>query len=409
MTAQTQAVESLATASTAGLDEVEIVGVGVHPFGRFPEASLKDLARTATVRALVDAGIGVKDVQAAYSSNAMAGLLQGQEQIRGQTVLRDIGIERIPVVNVENACASGSSALRQGVLTIRAGAADVVLVTGFEKMFVGDRDRTLHALESAGDLDVIRGAGLQFTAVYAMRLRKLIDLGVLDFDDLVQVSIKSHYNGSLNPNAQHRKRVTADEVKDSPRIADPLTLLMCSSICDGAAAVVLARRGALARSGRPSVRVRASQGASGFTPDPAGEATLGSLCAQAAYAEAGVGPEDVDVAEVHDAMAPGELLYYEQLGFCEAGGASELLARGQTQITGSIPVNPSGGLSSRGHAVGATGLAQVAELVWQLRGEAEQRQVHRPRWALAQNSGGWLEGESAACNVHVLERTTPWT
>jgi len=390
-------------------DDIEVVGVGVHPFGRFPQASLKDLARVATLNALADAGLGVKDVQAAYSANAMAGVLQGQEQIRGQSVLRDVGIERIPIVNVENACASGSTALRQAVLTIRAGAADVVLATGFEKMFVEDRDRTLTALESAGDLDVIQNAGLQFTAVYAMRLRKWLDSGALTHDDLVNVSVKSHDNGALNPVAQHRKRVTAQQVRDSRLIADPLTLLMCSSICDGAAAVVLARKGAVPPSDRPTVRVRASQGGSGFTADPAGEPTLGSVCAQAAYDEAGVDPKDIDVAEVHDAMAPGELLYYEQLGFCEPGGASELLARGETRIEGSIPVNPSGGLSSRGHAVGATGLAQMAELVWQLRGEADQRQVSRPRLALAQNSGGWVEGESAASNVHILERTTPWT
>lgn len=402
---------SLADATTLE-DDIEIAGVGVHPFGRFPASSLKDLARVASLAALADAGIGVKDVQAAYSSNALAGVLQGQEQIRGQSVLRDIGIERIPIVNIENACASASSALRQAILTIRAGAADIVLVTGFEKMFVDDRDLTLNALESAGDLDVIGGAGLQFTAVYAMRLRKLLDRGLLGYDDLVDVSVKSHDNGALNPVAQHRKRVTAQEVRDARPIADPLTLLMCSSICDGAAAAVVARKGAIRGSGRPTVRVCASQGASGFTPHLAGETvepTLGAMCAQAAYQEAGVGPEDIDVAEVHDAMAPGELLYYEHLGFCEAGGASDLLARGATRIGGTIPVNPSGGLTSRGHAVGATGLAQVAELVWQLRGEAGDRQVRRPRMALAQNSGGWLEGESAAANVHILERTTPWT
>jgi acetyl-CoA acyltransferase len=393
-------------------NDVEIAGVGVHPFGRFPGSSLKDLARVASVAALSDAGIGVKDVQAAYSSNAMAGLLQGQEQIRGQSVLRDIGIERIPIVNIENACASASTALRQAILTIRAGAADIVLVTGFEKMFVGDRDRTLNALESAGDLDVIGGAGLQFTAVYAMRLRKLLDRGVLSDEDLVSVAVKSHDNGALNPIAQHRKRVTAQEVRASRVIADPLTLLMCSSICDGAAAAVVARKGVIPNAGRPAIRVRASQGASGFTPVPAeetAESTLAAMCARAAYTEAGVGPEDIDVAEVHDAMAPGELLYYEQLGFCGAGDASQLLARGATRIDGDIPINPSGGLTSRGHAVGATGLAQVAELVWQLRGEAGDRQTRQPRLALAQNSGGWLEGESAACNVLILERTTPWT
>ena len=405
---------SEATATTAPRrisempDDIDVVGVGMHPFGRFPDASLKDLARVAIVSALVDAGLGVKDIEHAYSANAMAGVLQGQEQIRGQTVMREVGIERIPIVNVENACASGSTALRQAILTIRAGDADVVLVAGFEKMFVSDLDRTLSGLESAGDLDVIGGAGLQFTAVYAMRLRKLIDHGVLSLDDLVDVSVKSHDNGALNPNAQHRRRVSRGEVLEARKIADPLTLLMCSSVCDGAAALVVARHGATPASEQPRVRVRASMGASGFTPDPKGEPGMSEVCAARAYEQAGIGPSDIDVAEVHDAMAPGELLYYEQLGFCEPEGASEFLARGETRITGSIPVNPSGGLSSRGHPVGATGIAQVAELIWQLRGEAGDRQVHQPRLAMAQNSGGWLEGESAAGNVHIFERTTPW-
>jgi acetyl-CoA acetyltransferase len=159
------------------------------------------------------------------------------------------------------------------------------------------------------------------------------------------------------------------------------------------------------------IRVRASAATSGFTSDPTREdlPSAAARCAQIAYAEAGVSPNEIDVAEVHDAMAPGELIYYEELGFCEPGGAGELLRSGATSLTGSLPVNPSGGLTSRGHPVGATGLGQVAELVWQLRGEAGARQVRRPMMALAQNSGGWMSGESAACNVHILERTSRWT
>lgn len=388
-------------------DDIEVIGVGMHPFGRFTGSSLKDLNRVACVSALVDAGLGVQDVDAVYAANAMAGLLQGQEMIRGQSVMREIGIERVPVTNVENACASGSTALRQAVLAIRAGSADVVLVAGVEKMFVEDRDRTLAALESAGDLDVVSGIGLQFTGVYGMRLRKLIAAGRLTVDDLVAVSVKSHANGALNPYAQHRKVVSPAEVLGSRPIADPLTLLMCSSICDGAAAVVLARRGAVPSADRPTVLVRASQSATGYT-NTGNEPSLSETCAAAAYAEAGVGPEDVDVAEVHDAMAPAELIAYEHLGFCGPGEAGALLHSGATQIDGPRPVNPSGGLSSRGHAVGATGLAQVAELTWQLRGEATGRQARRPRIGLAHNNGGWLEGESAVSCVHLLERTDPW-
>jgi acetyl-CoA acetyltransferase len=389
--------------------EIEIVGVGMHPFGRFEELALKDLARVAVLHALIDAGLGVKDIEAAYAANAMAGLLLGQEMIRGQATLRDVGLERVPIVNVENACASGSSALRQAILTIRAGAADVVLAVGFEKMFTDSRDRALDALESAADLDVVRGAGLQFTAVYAMRLRKLLETGALTAEDLAAVSVKSRANGAMNPYAQHRTPVSVAGVLASRVIADPLTLPMCSSMSDGAAAVIVARKGLVDADGRPRVLVRASQAMSGFVVGDDPEPSLSERCSALAYAEAGVGPDDVDIAEVHDAMAPAELMYYEQLGFCASGAAAEYFASGATQVSGKRPVNTSGGLCARGHPVGATGLAQVAELVWQLRGEAGQRQAQTPRVGLAQNSGGWLEGESAAANVHLLERITPWT
>jgi acetyl-CoA acetyltransferase len=385
-----------------------VAGVGMHPFGRYPNSSLKDLARVAVVGALLDANVGPKDIDAVYSANAMAGLLQGQEQIRGQTVLREVGIERVPIVNIENACASGSSAFRQAILAIRAGAAECVLVLGFEKMYVDDRQRSLSALESAGDLDVIGGLGLQFTAVYAMRLRRRIDEKSLSFQDLLSVAEKSHRNGSLNPNAQFRDRYTCEQIAQSRKIADPLTLLMCSSIADGAAAVVLTRDMPSSTPGRAGVAIRASQSTSGFTTDGTLEMSASTSCARKAYAESGFGPGDIDVAEVHDAMAPGELLYYEQLDFCGPGMASELLASGATEIGGRIAVNPSGGLCSRGHPVGATGLSQIAELTWQLRGEAGHRQSGMPRIALAHNSGGWLEGESAVSNVHILERTRSW-
>ncbi len=392
------------------INDIEVVGVGMHPFGRFPRSSLKDLARVAIARALHDAGLSTKDVDAVYAANAMGGLLSGQEMIRGQTVTREVGIEGVPVVNVENACASGSSAVQQAVLAVQAGAADRVLVVGFEKMFVDDREATLKALRSAADLEVVDGLGVQFTAVYAMRLKKRLDEGALTFDDLVQSAVKSHHHGALNPYAQHQKPVTRDEVVTSRRIADPLTLMMCGSISDGAAAAVITRRHAVAARGRPRVLVRASAARSGTTQTPTTATAvngIASRCAHAAYEQSGVSPSDADVVEVHDAVAPGELLYYEQLGLCAEGEAGQLLRSGRTSLGGDLVVNPSGGLSSRGHPVGATGVAQLAEIVWQLRHEAGERQVEGARIGLAQNSGGWLEGDSAACNIHVLERVDP--
>lgn len=385
---------------------IDVVGVGMHPFGRFPERGHKDLVRVAVARALDDAGLGTKDVQAVFAANAMGGLLQGQEQIRGQSALRDLGIERVPIVNVENACASGSTALHQAILAIRAGAVDVVLVVGFEKMFVGDREKSLVALESAGDLDVIAGLGLQFTAVYALKVQRALADGRLTEDSLVAVAAKSHANGALNPNAQFQKGVSAEQIRSSPLIAEPLTRMMCSSFTDGAAAVVVARSGLFPA--RIPVAVRASRLISGYARVADSDPTVAQLCATAAYEEAGIGPGDLDVAEVHDAAAPGELLYYEQLGLCAPGDAPDLLMSGSTAIGGRTPVNPSGGLVARGHATGATGVAQIAELVWQLRGEAAGRQGGTPRMALAQNSGGWYEGDSAACCVHILERRPPW-
>jgi acetyl-CoA acetyltransferase len=394
---------------SAVAEQVLVAGVGMHPFGRFPDSSLKDLARVAIVRALDDAGVGVKAIDAVYSANALAGVLQGQEQIRGQSVLRDVGIEGVPVVNVENACAGASTAFAQGVMAIRAGAARAVLALGFEKMFVGDTARSLDALESAADLEVIAGLGLQFTAIYAMRVRRRVDAGALAPHHLVDVAVKSHRNGALNPYAQHRGEASAEQVAASRPIAEPLTLLMCSSICDGAAAAVLVAGDHPAAARHPRVRVRASRLASGYAHTRPDDPSIVTLCARRAYEEAGIAPADLDLVECHDAMAPGELLYYEQLELCAEGEAGTLLDSGATQRDGRIPVNPSGGLVARGHPVGATGLAQIAELVWQLRGEAGVRQAGQPRIALAQNSGGWLEGDPAAVAVHVLEREPAWS
>jgi acetyl-CoA acetyltransferase len=370
--------------------EVAIEGVGMHPFGRFPSASLKDLARVAIIRALEDSGIGVRDVQAVYSANALAGMLQGQEQIRG------------------HACASGSSAFREAVIAVKAGVVTNALVVGFEKMFVDDLGRTLSALQTAADQDVVGGLGLQFTAIEAMSLHEQINRGLITVEDCADASVKNHHNASLNPYAQHQNEVDRATVLSARRIAGPLTLLMCSSLCDGAAAVVVTRADLSQDDAHPQVLLRGMAAVSGFTASTKEKPDSIRRCATLAYENAGIGPEDVDVAEVHDAMAPAEMERYEQLGFCESGSGAELLRSGATKISGSLPVNPSGGLSSRGHPVGATGLAQITELVWQLRGQAARRQVDRPRIALAQNAGGWLEGEPACCNIHILERTAAW-
>lgn len=382
------------------IHDVEVAGAGMHPFGRHPDRSLKDLARIAIVNALDDAGLRLADLDAVYSANSLAGLLGGQEQIRGQTVVRDLGLEGVPVVNVENACASGSTAFREAVTAVRAGTSRIALVVGHEKMYVDDRNASLEALRSASDLEVTTGMGLQFTAIYAMRLQARLAEGSLTLDDLARATVKSHAAGARNPDAQHRREFTSEDVLAARKIADPLTLPMCSSVCDGAAAVIVAHRDAIDSAGRPRVRVRASALGTGTSTD---DTEVAVAVSRRAYEQSGIGPGDIEVLEVHDAMAPGELLYYEHLGLCERGQAGELLRRGVTDLGGKQPVNPSGGLCSRGHPVGATGVAQLAELTWQLRGQAGARQVEHARTALAQNSGGWADGDSAVCAVHILE------
>ena len=384
---------------------VVVLGVGMHPFGRFPDKSLRELAGEAGRRALKDAAVLPKEIQAAYFANAYGGLLTGQESIRGEIVLREVGIAGIPIVNVENACASGSTAFHQAVLAVSSGYCDIALAVGAEKMFVGNTGLTLQALATSADVELTRDMGLQFTAIYAMRIQKRLARGELTLQHLADVTVKSHHLGALNPYAQFRQEVTAEEVLSSRPIAGPIRLLMCSAISDGAAAAVVCSMDTAERRGapRPWIHVHASQlRSAAFCTTGDSERSTAARTVWAAYEQAGIEPKDIDVVECHDATAPGELVYYEDLGFCEPGHAGRLLDEGATTLGGRIPFNPSGGLTSRGHPVGATGLAQIAEVTWQLRGQAGARQVLGARVALAQNSGGWLEGDSAAGCAHIF-------
>lgn len=379
---------------------VYVTGVGYHPFGRWPDKSLKQLAATAALAALDDAGITIGEVQAAFCANAYGGLLNDQESIRGQTWLRGIGISGAAVVNVENACAGGSSAVHLATMAISSGAYETVLVLGAEKMFVGDTARSLKALANSADTEVMSNIGLQFSAVDAIRVKEVMaEEGVGD-DALEWITVKNHDHAVSNPICQYRKPLTMEQVRASRMIADPIRLLMCSAITDGAAALVLSNK-----PGRGGVRVRAS--AMGGSPwrlsddVPPGP----TIAARRAYAQAGIGPGDLDCAEVHDAVAPAELIYYREVGFCAPGEVGRFIAERASALGGRLPVNTSGGLNSRGHPVGATGVAQLIELTQQLRGEAGPRQVANARLALAHNSGGWIGEDPAVSVVHILERT----
>ncbi|WP_018334378.1 thiolase family protein [Actinomycetospora chiangmaiensis] len=389
---------------------VDIVGIGITGFGKQEGESWRSLAATAVTRALGDAGVAVSEVDLLASGNAMAGLLGGQEMVRGQVVAGAAGLAGVPVVNVENACATSSTAMQVALDGIRAGSYDTAVVVGSEKMTGQGTRAALGAMTSAVELERIpeitrdltgsdEPAGSFFMEVYARITRDYMQRSGATDADLADVAVKNSRHGTLNPNAQYRRARTRDEVLGSRLIADPLRTLMCSPIADGAAALVLRATERVEADVAP-VRILASVLGSGL-PGTTGP-MLEERTARRAYEQAGVGPEDLDVVEVHDAASPNELLMYEELGLCAPGGGPKLLASGATTLGGRVPVNPDGGLVSRGHPVGATGVAQIVELVTQLRGRAGERQVPGARTALAENAGGYLHPDAAACTVTVL-------
>lgn len=412
------------------MEEVYVVGVGMTPFGRMLDTSIKDMTRQAVDAALADAGFGVDALQGAYFANASQGHMEGQQMIRGQVALRAMGIGGIPVVNVENACASGSSALSLAVNFVRAGEGEVALAVGAEKMYSRDRDLMFSVFDSAWDVHdaaAIRdrllelGKGVEvppgstspkpysvFMDVYAAFSRMHMKRFGTTQRQLAAVAAKNHRHSVHNPLSQYRDPYTIEQVLAAPPITYPLTLPMCSPISDGAAAVVVCSKAALKRPGvnaKRAVRVLACVVQTGSDRDAADvEHHCTALAARRAYARAGVGPKDISVAEVHDATAMGEVIQIENLGFCAFGDGGPVSERGDTTIGGRIPVNPSGGLESKGHPVGATGLAQLHELVAQLRGEAGARQVDGARIALAENGGGLHGIEEAVATVTLLGR-----
>lgn len=393
----------------ADVPEVFVAGVGMTRFGKQPEASLRSLAEDATAAALGDAGIAVDDLEAVYSANAVAGLLTGQEMIRGQVFLRGLGLDRIPVINVENACASGSTAFNLAVQAVAAGTYEMVLAIGTEKLSHPDRMLTFRAIGTAVDVErAADGAGAShspFMDIYAAMTRSYMERSGATQRVFAEVAAKNQGHGRLNPLAQYGGTVSVDEVLSSRPIAWPLTLLMCAPVSDGAAAIVVVGRAMARKLGREHVRVAASVLTSGTRPDRAEDIPNAvARAARHAFRAAGLGPCDVDVIEVHDAVAPAELMALEDLGLAAAGEAPALMASGATRLGGRIPVNPSGGLLARGHPLAATGLAQLCELTWQLRGQAGARQVEGARVALAENSGGWLQDDAAVGAVHVLTR-----
>jgi acetyl-CoA acyltransferase len=407
--------------------EVFVIGVGMTAFGVHSERSTGDMAREAVNKALEDAGAKAADVGATFYANTVSGAIEGQHGMKGQHALRPIGIEGGPLVNIENACAGSAAALNLAVTQVAAGLADVALAVGSEKLNTDDRAKRAGAFGQPLDVAAMkefvdghapRVADIQpppgveidpkmfslFMEGYALQAKLHMKKYGTTWKQIAAVAEKNHHHSTMNPLAQFQKEFSLDQILSSKVIAWPLTLPMCAPISDGAAAVLVCSGDTLARfpKSRP-IRILASVLVSGTTRefDEVSKSAL-KRASTAAYEMAGIGPKDINVAEVHDASAYAEINQTEQVGLVPLGEGGAAAERGETRLGGRIPVNPSGGLESRGHPVAATGAAQIHELVLQLRGTAGKRQVPGARFALASTSGGFIGVEDGATCVTIL-------
>lgn len=371
-----------------------ITGVGITDFGRFPDLNEEVMAQYAIRKALADAGVAVSDVQAFYCGNALGGMLPGQR------ALREMNTEGGAVYNVDNACSSGATALNLALQALNAGQYETVVVFGMDHLSsLGGGPLQLN------QKDWNNRRGMIMPALYAMRAARYMHDHKVTPASLADVSVKNRRHGVLNPIARFCKLATREEVLASRPVAEPLTLLQCCpAVVDGAAALVLSTKPS--KGVAKPVRVRASIVQSGLfetAPVDMTEAEITARTARLAYEQAGVGPQDLSLMEVHDAFTISELLYYEALGLCDRGGAAGLLESGATTLGGRVPVNPSGGLLAKGHPPGATGVAQIVEVCEQLQGRAVARQVQGARIGLTQVTGGGIWGmDHAACSIHIL-------
>jgi len=412
------------------MSEVFVVGVGMTPLGKHLDKSVKKLTELAVDAALADAGVAKEAVEAAWFCNTRQGALEGQHGIRGQVSLRAYGFESIPIFNTDNACASSSSGLMQGYATVRAGIHDVVLIVGAEKMnYPEKRQEMFEAFKGSWDRQLAddhmkalmeMGSGLKlppealadtgersvFMDIYSALARCHMHRFGTTQRQIAAVAAKNHWHSQFNPMAQYRNPMTIEEVLADRLVSWPITRSMCAPMSDGAVALLIASRSALSRFDKKrAVRVRGIGVASGSNRKPSEvERHLTRIACDRAYAMAGVGPKDVDVAELHDASAIAEILHSENCGFAEYGGGGALVESGATRLGGRLPINVSGGLLSKGHPIGATGGIQVRDLVLQLRGEAGEAQLPNARIALAENGGGFYGIEEAACVVTILEK-----
>lgn len=410
-------------------EDVYVIGVGMLRFNKYPDKTVRGMGVEATNLALADAGLTKDAIQAAYVSNTFWGMFSNQHSIRGEIILRDMGIDGIPIVNCENACAGASTAMHLGYTAIKAGMYDVILALGTEKITHENKALSLGAYASCMDVErfdrqlalfeevsktlkVVAPDGQSapgegrsiFMDAYAMGARWHMDRYGSTQRHLAVICSKNHFHGSLNPNAQYQQKMTVEEVLADRAVAYPLTRAMCAPVGDGAAAAILCSASYLKKlkNGRP-VRILASVLGSGRDRSLDSE-DIGERLSKQAYNIAGLGPQDIHVAELHDATSYGELHQSEVMGFCPIGEGGPFAETGATMLGGKIPLNTSGGLECRGHPIGASGLAQIHEVVTQLRGEAGQRQVQGARIGMTENGGGNLGVEEASMTIHILER-----
>ena len=384
--------------------EVVVAGGEVGAFGLWPDSSLQTLAQPVVEAALRDAGVQAAQLEAAYVGNALGGLMQGQETMLGQMLLPASGIQSIPVHNVKNACSSGADAMALAWSAVAYGQYDCVLVLGVEKMTHPDRTRAMAALASASDRQPTDPGRSVFMDLNAERAKNYMRRYGATPRHFALCAAKNRFHASLNHKAAVRTLMDADAILQDRMVLDPLTRAMCGGIADGAAAVVLVSSAFARRHGLHGPKVRASCVVSGQPQRSADAPSASARCGVLAFTAAGLDPRDVSLAEVHDPTAPQEFIDIEDLGLCAPGQAFVLTESGQTQLGGRMPVNVSGGLTCRGHPVGATGVAQIVELSRQLSDRAGPAQVAGARWGLAQMAGGLLGSDSAVACVHLLER-----
>lgn len=408
------------------MSDVYIIGVAMNRFGKYPKETVQTMAKSVITEALEDAGLAQKDLQAGYFSNSFWGMFDGQHSIRGQVIFRDMGIDKIPVTNVENACAGATTALHLAYTAIKAGMVDVAIAVGSEKLTNPDKAKSLSAYSACMDVanfdrqintlmelgkgylvapenETAPGAGRSvFMDAYAMMARWHMGKYGSTQRQMAVISSKNHFHASLNPKAQYQNLMSVEEILNDAPVTFPLTRGMCAPVGDGAAAAIVCSEEFLKKIGKDrAVKIYASVLGQGSDREPDGE-DIGERMGKLAYKAAGLSPKDIDFAELHDATAYGELHQTETMGFCAPGEGGIYAESGATKLGGERPINTSGGLEGRGHPIGASGLAQIYEAVVQLRGEAGNRQIEGARIGLCQNGGGSVGIEEAAMCVHIL-------